>query len=210
MHFFYLFLFKNHFWLIFFLFAEISLSTRGPLYTCLVLKDINLSFRRIYWSDWGSKPKIEVADLDGDNRKALIQENLGWPNSIALDYQRRYLYWADAKLHRVDYLDLRQNKRHTIAMKTTGFGVSVMGDFVFWTDAIRRSLHKYDMMSRRSKTVSVLYYYYFVLFRICLIVTNHLFHFLSNSAVLFNAKFQMNFYHHKIVLNVSKAYIIIH
>ena len=36
--FFNIFLFKNHFWPIFFLlFAEINLTTRGPLYTCLVL-----------------------------------------------------------------------------------------------------------------------------------------------------------------------------
>ena len=36
MHFSYLFLFKNHFWPNFFPFAEINLTTRGPLYTCLV------------------------------------------------------------------------------------------------------------------------------------------------------------------------------
>ena len=39
----------------------------------------------MYWTDWGDHPKIERADLNGNNRLTLVSGNMGWPNGIALD-----------------------------------------------------------------------------------------------------------------------------
>ncbi|VDI08633.1 Hypothetical predicted protein, partial [Mytilus galloprovincialis] len=39
----------------------------------------------MYWTDWGSSPKIEKANYDGSNRQILVNSSLGWPNGLALD-----------------------------------------------------------------------------------------------------------------------------
>ena len=39
----------------------------------------------MYWTDWGSEPKIEVADLNGNNRRVLVHGGLTWPNGLAVD-----------------------------------------------------------------------------------------------------------------------------
>jgi low density lipoprotein receptor-related protein 5/6 len=43
----------------------------------------------MFWSDWGKKPKIERASLDGTERVVLVSDDLGWPNGIALDVEMK-------------------------------------------------------------------------------------------------------------------------
>lgn len=52
----------------------------------------------MYWSDWGASPHISVSYMDGKSRKVLIEENIGWPNGLTIDYPSKRLYWVDAKL----------------------------------------------------------------------------------------------------------------
>ena len=46
---------------------------------CEVSKIIDclLCARLMYWTDWGAQPKIEKANMDGSNRKAIISSHLG-------------------------------------------------------------------------------------------------------------------------------------
>lgn len=81
-----------------------------------------LSFRTMYWADWGNHPKIETAAMDGTLRQTLIFENIQWPTGwrhqiicpdfpappcwtpssssagLAVDHFNERLYWSDAKL----------------------------------------------------------------------------------------------------------------
>jgi low density lipoprotein receptor-related protein 5/6 len=43
----------------------------------------------MYWTDWGSKPKIERAHLDGSRRVTIVNSSLGWPNGIAVDREEQ-------------------------------------------------------------------------------------------------------------------------
>ena len=43
----------------------------------------------MYWSDWGSAPRIEKACMDGSNRTVLIKFQIVWPNGLAIDYDAR-------------------------------------------------------------------------------------------------------------------------
>lgn len=56
----------------------------------------------MYWTDWGENPKIECANLDGQERHVLVNTSLGWPNGLALDPQEGKLYWGDAKTDRIE------------------------------------------------------------------------------------------------------------
>ena len=50
----------------------------------------------MFWTDWGRHPKIEAAWLDGSQRTTIVNTNLTFPNGLALDYERKLLYWVDA------------------------------------------------------------------------------------------------------------------
>jgi hypothetical protein len=38
------------------------------------------------WSDWGSVPKIEIAKLNGQERRILWETDLDRPKGLAIDY----------------------------------------------------------------------------------------------------------------------------
>ena len=56
----------------------------------------------MYWSDWGSNPMIEHAAMDGSSRRTIVTGNLGWPNGLTIDQTTNLLYWADAKLDKIE------------------------------------------------------------------------------------------------------------
>lgn len=49
---------------------------------------------QIYWTDAG-RNSIEVAELDGRNRKVLVWSGLESPRAIALHYHHGLMYWSD-------------------------------------------------------------------------------------------------------------------
>lgn len=51
----------------------------------------------MYWTDWGTSPKIERATLAGNLRKTLVSTNLQWPNGLSIDMNEDKLYWTDAR-----------------------------------------------------------------------------------------------------------------
>lgn len=60
----------------------------------------------MYWSEWGSNPRIAVAGMDGKNNSILVYKNLESPNSITIDYPNDRLYWVDAKLKIIESIRL--------------------------------------------------------------------------------------------------------
>ncbi len=39
----------------------------------------------MFWSDWGSVPRIERAGMDGSHRAVILQKTLSWPNGLTID-----------------------------------------------------------------------------------------------------------------------------
>lgn len=71
----------------------------------------------MYWADWSDifpdKGRIEVAEMNGDNRKVFLDKNIHWPAGLAIDYAAGRLYWTDRHLKTVqsvnfDGLDRRR------------------------------------------------------------------------------------------------------
>ncbi len=103
----------------------------------------------MYWSDWGSSPKIEQANMDGSARTTLVSSGLLWVNSLALDYQNRLLYWCDASHDKIERIDLQGNNRVLILDLSLGnmhpFGLALSDDALYWSDWNSQSVHKYNM-----------------------------------------------------------------
>lgn len=68
----------------------------------------------MYWSDWGEKPKIERAAMDGTTRITLITHNLTWPNGLAIDHNAGKLYWADGGTKAIEYSNLDGTNRKVL------------------------------------------------------------------------------------------------
>lgn len=127
------------------------------LYKKKLYHDVYLSScRRLYWSDWGTnKPKIESSDLDGSKRKVLVDYELQWPNGIALDYHNRHLYWVDAGTDKIEYYDLSKKTRNRLpkAGSPHAFGISILGEMVYWTDWQKRSLYQFNKETKKLSEV---------------------------------------------------------
>lgn len=50
--------------------------------------------RYMYWTEWGGKPKIDRAAMDGTGRITLVAD-VGRANGLTIDYAERRLYWTD-------------------------------------------------------------------------------------------------------------------
>ena len=108
------------------------------------------SFRYFYWTDWGTEPKIERADLDGLNRRVLVDTRVMWPNGITIDYVERKLYWGDAGTDEISCINLDGTGR-TVFLKGPPhvFGVSILGDDIYWSDWQLRKLFKANKHDRK-------------------------------------------------------------
>jgi low density lipoprotein receptor-related protein 5/6 len=99
----------------------------------------------LFWSDWGDKnPKVERANLDGSERKAIIVDHLGWPNGITLDLARERLYWCDAKTDKIEHSNMDGSDRQVLISDDIPhvFGFSLMENFLYWTDWQRRTIER--------------------------------------------------------------------
>lgn len=52
--------------------------------------------------------------MDGSMREVLINDSLVWPNGIAIDFEYMRLYWADAKLDKIERSNMNGSDRVVI------------------------------------------------------------------------------------------------
>ncbi|XP_031572412.1 low-density lipoprotein receptor-related protein 6-like isoform X2 [Actinia tenebrosa] len=108
----------------------------------------------MFWTDWGANPKIERASLDGQSRIALITVNIIYPNEITIDYSTNQIYWADGKFGWLQTADLDGKSRDTIYVQEEPnvlepFGVSILGDTIYWTDWMSKGIHKINKKTKK-------------------------------------------------------------
>ena len=57
----------------------------------------------LYWADRGEVAKIECSWLDGQERKVLVADRLGWPTGLSIDFTNDdRIYWSDSKESRIE------------------------------------------------------------------------------------------------------------
>jgi low density lipoprotein receptor-related protein 5/6 len=98
----------------------------------------------MFFSDWGKKPKIERASLDGTERVVLISDDLGWPNGITLDVEEKKIYWCDAKLDKIEVTSMDGSDRRIILNENLPhvFDLSLFDNYIYWTDWQRRTVER--------------------------------------------------------------------
>ncbi|KAL3173291.1 hypothetical protein MRX96_012415 [Rhipicephalus microplus] len=103
---------------------------------------VNPPQKVVYWTDWGSRPAIMHASMDGTNIQQLVSTDLGWPNGLTLDHTTNRLYWCDAKLSSLEYLELATLKRDVVMHEDVfhPFALAVFEDTVYWSDWASYSL----------------------------------------------------------------------
>ncbi|GBP17003.1 Low-density lipoprotein receptor-related protein 4 [Eumeta japonica] len=107
----------------------------------------------IYWSDWGETPCIERALLDGSQRKIIVNQDLGFPNGLTIDYEEKRLYWTDALKDRIDTSDLDGQRRvQLIPDAKNPFGMTQFKDYIYWTDWYKKAVMRADKITGKNVT----------------------------------------------------------
>lgn len=104
----------------------------------------------MFWTDWGSYPKIERATLSGNQRLAIVTTNIHQPNGIDLDKGNKRIFWVDAGLDSVESVDYNGGNRKLLFQQSGlhPFGVALVPPFLFFTDwNAHKEVHQLDAMT---------------------------------------------------------------
>ena len=92
----------------------------------------------MFWSDWGTVPKIERSGMDGSYRQVILKDKVRWPNGLTVDLALDKLYWVDAKLNTIGSSNLDGSGARTVLFSTQHlrhpFSISVFSDLMYWTE----------------------------------------------------------------------------
>lgn len=97
----------------------------------------------IYWTNWNSQAAaIQRAYITGYGLEDIITTDIRMPNAVTLDYESHKLYWADARLDKIERANYDGTHRVVLAHSTPKhpFGMAVYGDLLFWTDWVLRAV----------------------------------------------------------------------
>ena len=74
----------------------------------------------MFWTSWGTRPRIQRASLSGDNEITLVDSFNPWhilPSGITLDFTENRLYWVDAHRRLIESIDFNGNtRRHLLPL----------------------------------------------------------------------------------------------
>ena len=90
----------------------------------------------MFWTDRGTKKKIERASLNGDQRVAIVTKSLYYPNGMELDRGNKRIFWVDAGYGTVESVDYN-GKNRKMLYRLSGshsFGLTLIPPFLFFTD----------------------------------------------------------------------------
>jgi low-density lipoprotein receptor-related protein 1 (alpha-2-macroglobulin receptor) len=91
----------------------------------------------LYFSNWNSRdPAISRIYSTGYGRENLITRDIFMPNALTLDLSDKKIFWADARLDKIERCDYDGRNRVILAQSAPKhpFSIGVFGDFIYWTD----------------------------------------------------------------------------
>lgn len=91
----------------------------------------------LYFSNWNNKePAISRIYITGFGRENLITRDIFMPNALTLDLSDKKIFWADARLDKIERCDYDGRNRVILAQSAPKhpFSIAVFEDFIFWSD----------------------------------------------------------------------------
>ena len=107
----------------------------------------------MFWTDFGyDHPRIERADLTGENRQVVVDLGFSWynqyfPMSVIVDYETDTIYWMDQYDNYIDSADLDGNNKgdfEYIGQNIRPVDLALYGDILYWADRNSRSIEQYN------------------------------------------------------------------
>ena len=109
----------------------------------------------MFWTDWGLyNPKIERADLSGENRQVVVDLGLWYfvlyqlfPMSVVIDHEAERIYWMDAYDNFIDSTDYNGNNWrnvHYVSHNIFPADLALYGDNLYWVDRHSQSIQWFN------------------------------------------------------------------
>lgn len=112
---------------------------------------------RLYWSDAGSAPKIEVSWMDGGRRKPLIVDGIRHPAGVIVDYDQEHrIYWVDTKLNTIESIKPDGTMRKVVIRGEQlkhPISLDVFESSLYWVSRDTGDLIKQDKFGRGVQVV---------------------------------------------------------
>ncbi|KAF4524942.1 hypothetical protein B566_EDAN012698 [Ephemera danica] len=93
----------------------------------------------LFFTTWHLQAYIGRMGLDGSNFTRILtwNDDIAWPNALAIDYFTDRLFWADAHLDYIAHSDLYGKHRHNVLVGSKVphvFALTLFDDSLYWTD----------------------------------------------------------------------------
>ncbi|KAK4884699.1 hypothetical protein RN001_000970 [Aquatica leii] len=145
---------------------HIGVCTNDGMYcTILVNKDVQNPRSIVlypqkglmYWTDWGKRPEIARAKMDGTNDISFVANAIYWPNGLALDIPNERLYWVDAKIMTLQSIKLDGTGRRIILENIIKhpYALDVFENQVFWSDWLTNTIESCDKFTGKNHNVLI-------------------------------------------------------
>ena len=108
----------------------------------------------MFWTDAGLSPKIESSWMDGNKRRLIINEKLGYPTGLTIDYEAgNRLYWCDSKLNTIESANPDGNNRVTVISGELYHpsSVDMFEDQIYWVTRDSGEIFRQDKFGRGVK-----------------------------------------------------------
>ena len=111
---------------------------------------------RLFWSDWGARPHIGTAGMDGSERKDIITKDIVWPNGLTVDDTIKRIFWSDAQLHRIESSRLDGSDRIILPVEVSHpYAIDVFENSIYWADPVIHEIQYCDKFTGKNKKVLV-------------------------------------------------------
>ena len=111
-----------------------------------------LNIRWMYWTDYGSSPKIERASMDGTSRSVLHNTSLNRPYGLTLDYDTQTLYWIDHTFDSLESSNADGSNRRLLTRTNIQcpYGLTFFDERLFWGDLCQHTIYTTNINSPSS------------------------------------------------------------
>lgn len=100
----------------------------------------------MFWTDWGSPPKIEKSTLNGKERSAILTTNVKQLCGITLDRRNKIIFWVDVRIYVVESVDYSGNNRKSLVQRggMYFYGVTFTSSYLFVNERRKKRVFQVD------------------------------------------------------------------